>query len=135
MAALAHDQSHVQSQLQVSCVPVPACVVIVVVFPQNVNVHVQFQGSLEAASDEEPFASAPGGGLGSPVGGELSPAERGAVSGGSVSEQPHFQSHSHAHVRDAGSPESEEEDVEFPVQSTVSIHTQVQGSSAISVDD
>jgi hypothetical protein len=48
-AAVPHDQIHVQSHVQVSGVPVPACVENVVVLPQNVNVHVQFQGSAPAA--------------------------------------------------------------------------------------
>jgi hypothetical protein len=48
-AADPHDQTHVQSQVHVSGVPVPACVENVVVLPQNVNVHVQFQGSAPAA--------------------------------------------------------------------------------------
>lgn len=46
--AVPHDQIHVQSQVQVSGVPMPACVEIVVVLPQNVNVQVQFHGSASA---------------------------------------------------------------------------------------
>jgi hypothetical protein len=54
--ALPQDQVHAQSQLHVRGVPAPACVVIVSVWPQNVNVHVQFQGSVGGAVELEELA-------------------------------------------------------------------------------
>lgn len=55
-SVLPHDQTHDQSHVHVNGVPAPPSVVMVVSWPQNVNVHVQLQGSLSpslAAAPEE----------------------------------------------------------------------------------
>jgi hypothetical protein len=49
-AVLGQVQFHIQAHVQDKGVPWPALFVNVVVFPQNVNVHVQSQGALEPVS-------------------------------------------------------------------------------------
>jgi len=55
-SVLPHDQTHDQSHAHVSGVPAPPSVVTVVSWPQNVNVHVQLQGSVSPSLAAAPEA-------------------------------------------------------------------------------
>jgi hypothetical protein len=136
--AAPHDQTHVQSQVHVSGAPAPACVESVVVLPQNVKVHVQFQGSAGAAVGPEALSgTAAGGALRSPLGGERSLVEAFSGPGDSDrgSEHPHSHAHSHDHSSDFGSPVSSDEEVAFPSQSRVKVHFQFQSAEPLLESD
>jgi hypothetical protein len=133
---LGQVQFQIQPHVQVRGVPSPALVVNVVVLPQNVNDHVQFQGALEPApvGAGELAVSLPVGPVEAVAGGDrplVVPCVGTGAGSSPVPPQPHSHFHSHDHSREPGSPESNDEEFAFPAQSTVKSQRQFQGSLAI----